>query len=135
MTERCTCNTDSQYFYLSLLRFSSIAIELKADGQRALRFYLFPFVLSHRSTHRSLCERTLSLFKRSNGQLMSAYSESTVMQRRRNKYMQRLSTVSNNRSIVSGFCFNSVLINGCTSTSSPVPSLLKQQNVSPYFSV
>ena len=42
MTERFTCHTDSQRtvcsIYLSLLRFSSIAIELKVDGQRALIF-------------------------------------------------------------------------------------------------
>ena len=41
MTDRYTCNTDIQPTvygsYLSLLRFSSIAIELKVDGQRALR--------------------------------------------------------------------------------------------------
>ena len=40
MTYRFTCHTDSQWtvcgIYLSHLRFSSIAIELKVDGQRAL---------------------------------------------------------------------------------------------------
>ena len=45
MTERFTCHTDSQRtvcsIYLSLLRFSSIAIELKVDGQRAL---IYPYI-------------------------------------------------------------------------------------------
>ena len=40
MTYRLTCHTDSQRtvcsIYLSLLRLSSIAIELKVDGQRVL---------------------------------------------------------------------------------------------------
>ena len=50
MTVRFTCHTDRQRtvcsIYLSLLRFSSIAIELKVDGQRALIFkqYLSEFI-------------------------------------------------------------------------------------------